>query len=214
MAARHGLEGPTIAHAHLALLAPYCACALCGEGQSVFGARVAAVGWQEEVTPSRQAREAGSGRRAAAIFSAGRSGAGVSMPAEKMAVDGPEQVRPGWSGVRPPVAGCLGRAVLPRGSAGPGCGRGLAGTVTRRSRLSLPEGAGGRPGPGTGLGECGTRIQEGIVRRGKGCVGGDGETRRERELGGCCWALGWGGRRWVGGKARTRDLTREGWRGK
>lgn len=77
------------------------------------------------------------------------------MPAEKMAVDGPEQVRPGWSGVRPPAAGCLGRAVLPRGSAGPGCGRGLAGTVTRRSRLSLPEGAGADRGLGQALGVAG-----------------------------------------------------------
>lgn len=54
------------------------------------------------------------------------------MPAEKMAVDGPEQVRAGRSGVQPPAAGCSVRAVLPRGSAGPGSGRGLAVAVTRR----------------------------------------------------------------------------------
>lgn len=185
---------------------------------STYGEGVgAAERGSDAITPG--ARGAGSGRRAAAIFSAGRSGASVPMPAEKMAVDGPEQVRLGRAGPERGAAADRGLLGSRRAAAGlcwawvwsgPGGHRDSAGLVSASPRGWGPTGACGRPWG------CGTRLREGVgkgkgragtVRPGAGGAGplglllGTGPG--QQEVGG-----------WVGGKAGIQDLTQGGRRGK
>lgn len=106
------------------------------------------------------------------------------MPAEKMAVDGPEQVRTGPGGARPPAPGALGCRRAAAGLRGDGVGSGPGG---RRDSAGLASGsAGGRGLPGA-RGRTGLRERRGGKgERGGGC----GESRGGTGVPGLLWGTG------------------------